>query len=196
MVELLERSLAALARRRPLFHSEADFLLALGWELHTQEPGAHVRLGQRLLRDPPVALDVFVGVAGVRYGIELKYLKARLAADVEGEHFDLAPDALDAGRYDVLHAVARLERLVEAGAVDRGCAVALSNAVSLWSEASAFDLRDGGSVSGHLAWEADAPRGHEAPIDLRGRYELQWAPYARVADDDGGELRYLAIVVG
>jgi hypothetical protein len=130
MLELVERSMGALARRRPLFHSEADFLLALGWQLHLHEPDAHVRLGQRLLRDPAVALDVLVG----RYGIEVKYLKARLSADVGHEHFDLAPDALDAGRRDVLRGVERLERLVGAGAIDAGCSLALSNAAELWQD--------------------------------------------------------------
>jgi hypothetical protein len=198
MLDLLERSMTALAQRRPLFHGEADFQLALGWELHIQEPSAHVRLGQRLLRDPTVALDVLIRLGDGRYGLELKYLKTHLSADVEGEHFDLAPSATDVDRYDVLRNVARLERLVDGGAVEAGSAIALSNAAELWDGASgdAFALHEGRQVAGPLEWATAQPRrGRENPIELRGAYTLHWRPYARVAEDPNGELRYLAIAV-
>ena len=36
--------MSALAARRPVFHSEADFQHALAWELHTRLPALDVRL--------------------------------------------------------------------------------------------------------------------------------------------------------
>jgi hypothetical protein len=36
--------LAALAKQRPLFHSEADFQHAIAWELHERLPRASVQL--------------------------------------------------------------------------------------------------------------------------------------------------------
>ena len=36
--------MAALARVRPLFHSEADFQHAFAWQLHSAHPDARIRL--------------------------------------------------------------------------------------------------------------------------------------------------------
>ena len=58
LCDLLDQVLPALARRRPIFHSEADFQLALAWEIQTARPAAGVRLEKRLLHSPRINLDV------------------------------------------------------------------------------------------------------------------------------------------
>jgi len=43
----IEETMAALARVRPLFHSEADFQHAFAWQLHSADPDARIRLETR-----------------------------------------------------------------------------------------------------------------------------------------------------
>jgi hypothetical protein len=199
--------MGALARRRPLFHSEADFQLALAWEIQTAHPDAEIRMERRLLANPTVALDVLVRLDGLRLGIELKYLKADLALELDGEPFVLRPGAPDVERYDVLKDVMRLERLRHEELIDAGCALVLSNEPAFWrsptrAAATAFDafrLHDGQRLTGRLEWGASAGPGtrrlREAPIALHGSYPLRWRPYAQLDAARNDELRYLAIVV-
>jgi hypothetical protein len=90
---LVERAMGHLARRRPLFHSEADFQLALAWELQTAHPHAQLRLEQRVMAHPPIALDILMRLDGRRYAFELKYLKRALKTVVDGEPYPLATGA-------------------------------------------------------------------------------------------------------
>lgn len=205
--DLLGQAMTHLAKRRPIFHSEADYQLALAWQIQTDHPDAEIRLEKRLLRNPPVALDLLVHLSEHRYAIELKYLKRALTVEIRGEHFKLAAGAPDIERYDALKDVARLERLVDGGEVDAGCAVLLTNAEGFWSPShsgritafDAFRLHDGREIAGELAWGQTAGpgtrAGREAPVTLRGRYRLRWMPYSKLGPGPGQELRYLPLYV-
>src|SRR4051794_35906935 len=100
--DLLDQALPALAQRRPIFHSEADFQLALAWEIQTKRPGASIRLEQRVLDSPRINLDILVVLDGVRFGLELKYLRAATDVTVDGERFVLVVGAPDLDRYDTI----------------------------------------------------------------------------------------------
>ena len=205
---LVVEAIDALAAQRPLFHSEADFQLALAWSIQTQYPEARIRLEQRLLRDPVVALDILVRLDDAVYGLELKYLKKRLTTTVGDEEFQLATGADDVERYDLLKDVGRLERLVDSQVVQAGCAVVLTNASGFWAPSATgrpvgydrFRIHEGVELRGLLEWGptagAGTRKGREQAIELRGAYRCRWRPYSQVDASAAGELRYLVVPVG
>jgi hypothetical protein len=81
--------LSSLARRRPVFHSEADFQHQLAWEAHMADPTMEVRLETRPRRG--IRLDLLFSrpERGLFTAIEVKYLTARLSSTVAGEEFVL-----------------------------------------------------------------------------------------------------------
>ena len=106
----IEETMAALARVRPLFHSEADFQHAFAWQLHSADPDARIRLETR--PRPGVRLDVMALIGGRRVAVELKYLLRDLSATVEDELFELPfQSAQDVRRYDFVNDVARSNKL-------------------------------------------------------------------------------------
>ena len=46
----LDEVVSRLGAKRPVFHSEADFQHALGWEIHSSYPGCAMRLEYRASR--------------------------------------------------------------------------------------------------------------------------------------------------
>lgn len=206
---LVDAAMTALARRRPLFHSEADFQLALAWELQTAHPQAQLRLEQRVMSDPPIALDILMRLDDRRYAFELKYLKRRLDIVVDGEPYKLATGAPDIEHYDILKDISRLERLTSSDIADAGCALVLTNVDDFWKPRGAgagitgfdqFRLNEGRNVEGQLEWGPSAGlgtrRGRESPIILRGTYTAHWRPYASLGPGRAHELRYLTMLVG
>src|SRR4051794_21367439 len=83
----VEHVMSALAERRPVFHSEADFQHAFAWELQRRHPEARIRLETR--PRPGVRLDVLAIVNGRRIAIELKCLLRDLTTTIDGELFAL-----------------------------------------------------------------------------------------------------------
>ena len=153
--------MTALARRRPLFHSEADFQHALAWLIHESHPHAQVRLElPRRIAGRRAHVDVWVVDKQGAVAIELKYLTRALTARVDGETFELLDQAAqDLGRYDVIKDVWRIETLVVEGAARRGVVIALTNDSGYWAEPralaapnyDAFRLHEGRRISGVLA---------------------------------------------
>lgn len=74
--------LAGLARKRPVFHSEADFQFALAWEIRKRR-GFDVRLEFPPFPNERMRLDIWVPELGT--AIELKYLTRKLAVRVGDE---------------------------------------------------------------------------------------------------------------
>jgi hypothetical protein len=208
LADLVVAAMSRLASRRPLFHSEADFQLAFAWELQSADVDAQLRLEQRVMASPTIALDIMMRVHGRRYAFELKYLKRALEIVIADEPFKLATGAPDVEHYDILKDITRLERLTASGICDAGCALVLTNVDDFWkprtpdARVTGFDefrLFDGRELRGDLSWGASAGpgtrRGREAVIALRGTYTTQWRPYSRLADGRAHELRYLAVLV-
>jgi len=86
-LERIDEMMAALARVRPLFHSEANFQHAFAWQLHSAYPNARIRLETR--PQPGVRLDVMALMEGRRAAVELKYLLRALTTNIEDEVFEL-----------------------------------------------------------------------------------------------------------
>jgi hypothetical protein len=196
-----------LASIRPVFHSEADFQFALAWLVQSHYPQAQVRLEVPIRRERGrQALDILVSVRNRRIGVELKYLTRRVVLDLGGEHFELADQgAQDISRYDVLKDVVRLETWVASGAIDEGLAITLTNDPAYWTLTTRevayreFALHPERVLEGRLAWGPTAgrgtTRGREAPIELSGRYWLEWHPYSSLPVPRYAELRFLYLGV-
>lgn len=190
-MELL-RTLADLARERPVFSSEADFQHALAWQLHLREPAANIRLEYRP-HGVRMHLDIAVNANGKRTAIELKYKTRRLDVDVNGERFRLMNHgAHDCGRYDVLKDIERLEKVVDGKRFHEGYMVFLTNDPSYFNNRNGgnetndrqFRLMEGRRLAGELQWSESAGmgtrKGRENPIRLGGQYVVNWRPYSHL----------------
>ena len=193
--------LAGLAKKRPLFHSEADFQFALAWEIREQT-GLDVRLECPRKPSEKRYLDIWLPEA--RAAIELKYFKRKLDVAVGGERFALANQgAHDLNRY---HFVSDIERVESAG---RGFAITLTNDPNYWTRAvkenpidAAFRLHEGRVLPANkpLAWAPSATGMNKPPVRLQHSYALAWRDYgsslAGAAEAGSRQFRYLAVEVG
>lgn len=202
-VNLIGEAMQALARKRALFHSEADFQHALAWEVQTAHPDAKIRLEKRVATNPNIDVDVLIELDGFVLGVELKYPRRGMTAEVDGELFTLATGADDHGRYFAVEDCARLERLVAAGTIQSGVLVLLTNVANVWEQPAsrrpvlydAFRLHDGHILQGKMAWgdwgsPGGRPTGATGEITLIGTYPLVWHDYSTVA---GVQFRYLLV---
>ena len=195
--------LEALATKRPVFHSEADFQHALAWQIR-ESTESDIRLEFRPCRNRSMCLDLWV--PDQRVAVELKYLTRKLDWDTSGESFALRnQSAQDIRRYQVIKDVQRLESVSRA---QHGIAIVLTHDSSYWKRARkdnpidiAFRLHEGRLLSGTLRWSPDAStgttEGREAAITLKGSYVCKWRDYGRpvVPNAKNARFRYLALEV-
>lgn len=193
-----------LASARPLFHSEADFQLALGLCIRDARPDERVRMEYKPFLDERMYLDIWLPRTGV--ALELKYQTRKLYTSHEGEAFDLRDQgAQDIRRYDFLKDIQRLEKLLESKKAETGFAVLLTNDHSLWTQPSdrgtidaAFRIHEGQTVTGTMAWSEEASPGgigarRKEPIRLKGSYDLHWQDYAGRKEGRNRWFRFLAV---
>ena len=212
----LRAVMAALAQKRPIFHSEADFQHALAWEIQRTSRDAVIRLERRVTVENPttgkqerIYVDVSAALDGQVVAIELKYKTWCLRTECDGEEFDLCgQSAEDCGRYDFLWDVQRLERIAKTRPPTVGCALFLTNDNSYWKPPRSADTNDaafrlheeeGRELTGQLAWGPMAGRGtthsREKPITLRGTYRPRWEDYSGLKSGKYSLLRYLLVEV-
>ena len=202
--------LRGLARKRPVFHSEADFQFALAWEIRKRR-GFDARLEFPPLPNERMRLDIWVPELGT--AIELKYLTRKLAVRVGDESFALLDQgAGDLGRYDYLKDIERLERITaKRSHASAGIAVLLTNDWLHWDApkkqpdttiGAAFRVHEGRRLPKEMCWSSEAGPGssatRESPIVLSGSYRCHWRNYGPLLKPDrprGGQFRYLAIEV-
>lgn len=197
--------LESLSRRRPIFHSEADFQHEFAWELRSHYSDCQVRLEVPSLGEGVGTTDIVVRRGDAVHGIELKYLTRCHSSEVLGEVFSLkAHGAQNLRRYDVFKDVWRLERFnrVHGGP---SFVIVLTNDRSYWQPFqrratidAAFRLDDGRIVGGELSWTEHAGartiKGRAASLDLMGQYQISWRDYPGVSGD-GSLFRYLAVEI-
>jgi hypothetical protein len=202
----VHEAILALAKKRPVFHSEADFQHALAWEIHQVLPAASVRLelpiqvGSHLFH-----VDTWVEHQGAVMAIELKYKTRALSVRVGTEQFTLKnQSAQDIGRYDFLKDVQRLEQIVGDRQNCDGYAVLLTNDSAYWTNSPSgntvdadFRIHDGRRLDGMLRWDANASVGtmkdREQPIVLRDRYMIKWVAYSKPSPSSYGDFRFAVL---
>ncbi|WP_155765936.1 hypothetical protein [Mycobacterium colombiense] len=192
-----------LAQNRPVFHSEADFQLALALVM-TRHGARRVRLERRIRLQKPLrnkkqlTVDVLATVDNQRIGLELKYPKnaytGTALSDGEPEEYFLRTGASDVGAADFWHDAERIELLLAENIIDAGASIMLSN-VPYWrsttltkTAARAFALCQDRSVGPTtLEWSG---KPYSAPVELTTQYLCRWRPFST---PPGGEFRYIIL---
>ncbi|MFN7164276.1 MAG: hypothetical protein ACK4P2_05600 [Hyphomonas sp.] len=198
--------LKSLAKRRPVFWSEADFQHELAGEISRSLPLHRVRLEWPLPGEGIRALDLLVTGPEIPTAIELKYMTKKIECEVDGETFSLRNQgAQDVRRYDVLKDVARMEDFCRRRSNVRGYVVAITNDSLYWTgpsentNCSAFSLRNERMMTGRLDWlQKTGPgtmKNREKPIELMGDYKIFWHDYSDVGVNYG-QFKYTVFEVG
>lgn len=207
MIEIGE-VLSVLAKKRPVFHSEADFQHAFAWEIHQKLPTASVRLELPVqAKNKFLHIDVWVAAQGAILAVELKYKTRGLSVQIGDEQYRLRDhSAQDIGRYDFMKDIQRLEQVAVAHQNITGYAILLTNDSAYWVEPANhstvdanFRIHDGRIVEGVLAWGAKASDGtkkdREQPLELQGKYLLQWVDYSHPSSARYGEFHSMVVKV-
>jgi hypothetical protein len=202
LVAVLEQ----LSKKRPVFHSEADFQHAIAWAIHEAHGTAAVRLEVPLDgRSSRQALDLLVYLDGKSSAVELKYKTRKLSIQAEGELFGLKDQsAQDLGRYDFFRDLARIEGICAANTGWSGWAVFLTNDSSYWKSPGRagvayeeFRMDEDRVVGGALNWGPTAGPGttkdRKEPIILSRNYRLRWNDYSSLDTRGYSRFRYLAL---
>jgi len=200
--------LTSLREKRRVFHSEADFQFAFGWEIKSLNPRLEIRLETHPKPNVRLDLQVIDPERAEAVAIELKYLTRGWSGSEGGETFALKHhSALDGRRYDVLKDIGRVEQFIEGRVRWTGYAVVLTNDAGYWtppraeraSNDRAFRIHDGLSLApGSRSWVAltASTKNREHAIELRGEYPLRWTDYSQVDDTLGGKFRALVVPIG
>ena len=201
--------LKALKRKRPVFHSEADFQHALAWQIHEMHPSIHPRLEYPFGRFMRKACDMVLFRGGkVMMAVELKYFCRNLKYENKGEMFTLKSAPVDTGRYGTLKDIERMEKFIKdirktENRVVRASVITLTNDFELWEGSKPnrtdtdFDIKEGRIVSGTLKWAQHTSiktKRNFPKINLCGKYTMKWQDYSHV-DGSNGRLRYLHIPI-
>jgi hypothetical protein len=207
MVEISE-ILAILAKKRPIFHSEADFQHAFAWEIQQKLPNASVRLELPIqVENQFLHIDVWVAYQDQVLAVELKYKTRALSVEVDGEQYRLkSQSAQDVGRYDFIKDIQRLERISTASKNFDGYAVLLTNDSAYWikpanvnSVDANFRINDGRILEGVFNWAENTSIGtkknREQPLVLNKKQLVRWETYSQPSLGSYGLFRSLTIKV-
>ena len=205
--------LRSLARRRPIFHSEADFRLELALYLRETYPHLYPVCEYPLHRTSRESYDIMLlqGREEVMV-LELKYLCQALKCNFADEQFKLTGGwPADGGCHATLKDVERLEVFLEEiqkreNRTARAAVIALTNDPVLWegpiSENTTykeFTIKDGRSdVTGTLKWAEKTSQKTKRDykrIRLFGNYTMHWQDYSCIKAQKYGRFRFLHIPV-
>jgi hypothetical protein len=200
--------LATLAKKRPIFHSEADFQHAISWEIQQQLPNASLRLERPVqVNNRSLHVDVWVITQDEILAIELKYKTRGLSVLVDGEKFDLKDQsAQDIARYDFMKDIQRLEQVTAEQGRTTGYAILLTNDSAYWINPAnrntvdaAFRIGDGRTLEGVFDWGVNASDGtkmsREQSLALRNGYLVKWEDFSHPSPASYGSFRSLTIKV-
>lgn len=210
----IENVLDSLSKKRPVFHSEADFQCALAWEIHEMYSDFNIRLEKKEeIYGKEIYPDIFIFKKDRIYILELKYKTRELKITMPKEEYHLKNQgAHDINRYDFCKDIERLEKMVEkyekSNYICTGFAIFLTNDSQYWvspetEKPNTFDkefrIHEGRILRGILRWKEGASsgttRGREDPINLSGMYCLRWKYYSNLNEKTNGEFRYLLVEV-
>jgi len=197
-----------LSKKRPIFHSEADFQFALAREIQTCYPDADIRLEYCPIAIPNTHIDIIVFHNGKVIPIELKYKTAKFACDYDKEFYHLKNHgAQDLGKYDCLKDIKRLEELsLLLDNFSHGYAIWLTNDASYWAPPvrantayENFSIHHTAQKHGSLAWASHAgigtTKGREKPIVLKDTYDILWKSFSNLGGKKGALFNYAVLTV-
>lgn len=199
--------MAHLSKRRPIFHSEADFQHALAWQIRETMPESQIRLEYPVRSEGLKSKYLDIWLPKEQIAIELKYFSTILELNHAGETFELKEhSATDLARQYFLSDVQRLEGLIQNKdcPARAGLAVILTNCPLLWTANRGWEKRndvnfrihEGRILGGELVWLQDGqPYTGLEPVRLRGIYGMNWHDYSNFPNEQGGRFRYLAVSV-
>ncbi len=202
---MLEQALQSLERRRPIFHSEADFQHELAIELF-KKYSLNIRLEKpfRVDENQKFEIDIIVSDGLSKYGIELKYKTTDVEANVGDETFMIKEhSATPLARYDFLKDLSRLE-ILKNSEIEAGFAIFLTNAKLYWKNSRkdagnghAFLISEGSIKSGSMGWRNSENQNsigasRVSSIELNGSYQCSWQDYSLVEDN---LFKYLIVQV-
>lgn len=205
IIEIMKK----LAKKRKIFHSEADFQFSLSQEIKETFPESIIRL-ERPIRGPGKRkeLDIEVETNGRKTAIELKYLKGAINVKTDDDEYDLRYDPTDYCA-KALEDIKRLEDLGDA--YKSKFFIGLSNYHVYWEQPKKqtefvydnFRIYEGRTVDGNttLKWkeERPPPKKHWVePFSLQHTYILKWHDYSKLNDDKEAKnstFRYLLVEV-
>lgn len=184
----LTDTMAKLAKRRPVFHSEADFQFAFAWEVQSADQLMRVYLETRPYESVHLDLAFERPDLEAYTAVEVKYLTRRLDGDDEAQVYALKNhSAHDHRRYDVVRDIERVEKFTELRPGANGAVILLANDPAYWRESAgstasdaAFRVGEGAILEGERAWgkgPADVKR--QLPLNLSGTYEMRWSDYSQ-----------------
>lgn len=197
----LQEWVSNLAINRPIFYSEADFQLELGFKLKSK--GHEVRLERPIhAKDGKTfELDIVVDNEVV---IELKYKKIDCKYVIGNEIFILKKDGGGKeNRYKIFKDVWRVRHLVERKSFKEGFVVLMTNDEQYWNcvskklHAHQFDLSDGRALIKGQTLEMGGKKKLYNPIEINFNDELKWVDYRtpNQSDNPNTGFRFLVIDV-
>ena len=198
-----------LSQSRPIFHSEADFQLALFRLINKKRSDRQIRMEEPFLSGRKRKRRVDIWLPKEKIAVELKYFTMKFCLNHKDEPFALKQHAAaDLARYNFLEDVQRLERIVrgEEQSAQAGFAVLLTNAPTLWDctytrkqkpNDENFHLYDGRKeVTGKLPWLRDGSPIEKGAVNLCGYYTPHWKDYSCFpSQENGSKFRYLAFKI-
>ena len=201
----LHQVLGALAVRRPIFHSEADFQHELAMELHRYDYAVRLEVPIQVnLRNHPVGIQLDLLTinqeSGRKTAIELKYITVALEQQIQGETFCLSDNwGTNLSLFDVLADLVRVAAVVKAGKADQGFSVLITNAKTAWSRdvlttkimAREFSIHEGRQLEAgsRLDWTPPSPGvgsvsqkrlAPYAPVEIPRSQTCRWAEYSQL----------------
>ncbi len=168
----IETIIERLKKKRPIFHSEADFQYSLAWEIQLVHPTINIRLEKPFpLENDNIRnsyIDIFITDDNKKYAIELKYKTCGLVVDVADEDFHLrSHGAHRDNRVHFANDVHRLKRMKESKQTDYAYALMLTNECLYWQTPILTDLEQ----------------------------DIHWCEYSKLNDNKRGQFRYLLLEI-
>ncbi|WMT18104.1 hypothetical protein [Parageobacillus toebii] len=204
MMFSIHEELERLSQKYRFFTSKEAFKQSLKFQLQEK---FRVEENKRF-HDYLIDLWVEEPESGRQYAICLMNKLARVTIKQNGQTIELKHHgAQDQGRYDFLAQVEKLERITMGRRDVYGIVVLLTNDHLYWTEPMRpntvdceFRIHENRIITGELKWQERASAGtkenRDAPIFIKGRYQLKWHHYSTINQDKHGEFRYVAVHVG
>jgi hypothetical protein len=148
-------------------------------------------------------IDMIVIFKNKIYPIEVKYKTKKIDVNENNEIYHLKNQAAqDLGRYDYLKDIQRIEslpKIINNFVCEKGFTIILTNDNSYWKKKQngideQFHLDDGVIKTGSLKCADHASKGSTKgrtdPIELNGKYKINWNEYSVINDPPDGVFKY------